>query len=380
MMISRARGGPRIDARSRRWPRSCVSPRSLGGGGPHEIRRGSRAAVGSARLGRRGGAAEMASLGDIRRRARGPQLRGALGFIPGSCRAPCRAEVSARARERVRPPHRALVRGGQAWGLIRGGRCVSWHYLPEGAAESWGVSSSGGAQLGLASLMDTPGRSSSPACATGASIASISGTTFAPLTAPKTARGDPGAPMSSLEGFPARISAPREPEPGSPGADRVSGSTWPGSFARYDLNTRSWRTLPCSQSGGSASSSVTWPRWGSMRNGVCFPRKMSAPPTSENAFGFLLPTPTATKGLWPTPTVGDSKSSGNRNLEGSKAHAGTSLTDAVSGGQGIARGKLNPSWVEWLMGWPVGWTALEPLVMARSHNAPRLPGECSGSA
>lgn len=28
-----------------------------------------------------------------------------------------------------------------------------------------------------------------------------------------------------------------------------------------------------------------------------------------------------------------------------------------------AGGKLNPRWVEWLMGWPVGWTSLEPLAM-----------------
>jgi hypothetical protein len=24
-------------------------------------------------------------------------------------------------------------------------------------------------------------------------------------------------------------------------------------------------------------------------------------------------------------------------------------------------GQLNPDWVEWLMGWPVGWTSLDPL-------------------
>ncbi len=24
-------------------------------------------------------------------------------------------------------------------------------------------------------------------------------------------------------------------------------------------------------------------------------------------------------------------------------------------------GHLNPTWVEWLMGWPVGWTDLKPL-------------------
>lgn len=28
-------------------------------------------------------------------------------------------------------------------------------------------------------------------------------------------------------------------------------------------------------------------------------------------------------------------------------------------------GRLNPEWVEWLMGWPVGWTELKPLAMAK---------------
>ena len=60
--------------------------------------------------------------------------------------------------------------------------------------------------------------------------------------------------------------------------------------------------------------------------------------------------------LWPTPTEGDSAASGNRNLPGSRAHAGTSLTDAANGGQGRARVSLNPAWVESLMGFPPGWT------------------------
>jgi hypothetical protein len=95
------------------------------------------------------------------------------------------------------------------------------------------------------------------------------------------------------------------------------------------------------------------------------------------------------RGRIPTPTVGDSKSSGSRNTESSKAHPGTSLTDFVrqDGGRGRiptpaatdwkgsakegqrrgqltdpamgvvpAGGRLNPTWVEWLMGWPLGWT------------------------
>jgi hypothetical protein len=28
-------------------------------------------------------------------------------------------------------------------------------------------------------------------------------------------------------------------------------------------------------------------------------------------------------------------------------------------------GQLNPEWVEWLMGWPIGHTALEPLATAK---------------
>jgi DNA (cytosine-5)-methyltransferase 1 len=70
--------------------------------------------------------------------------------------------------------------------------------------------------------------------------------------------------------------------------------------------------------------------------------------------------------LWPTPTAGDAKSSGSRNTFESKAHMGVSLTDAVRGDGGVGRQvpgqfvvKLNPSWVEWLMGWPVDWTSLD---------------------
>lgn len=35
--------------------------------------------------------------------------------------------------------------------------------------------------------------------------------------------------------------------------------------------------------------------------------------------------------------------------------------------EGGAGGQLNPTWVEWLMGWPLEWTALKPLEMDRFH-------------
>jgi hypothetical protein len=126
----------------------------------------------------------------------------------------------------------------------------------------------------------------------------------------------------------------------------------------------------------------------------------------------------ARQGMWPTPTAGDAKSSGSRNTPQSSANFGVSLTDAVrqDGGTGRllptpcaadaehrgrgdlyarlnnsgrqkfptpsandhkgstkagqrrrqltdpsmgaipAGGALNPTWVEWLMGFPLGWT------------------------
>jgi hypothetical protein len=56
--------------------------------------------------------------------------------------------------------------------------------------------------------------------------------------------------------------------------------------------------------------------------------------------------------LWPTATAGDSIGSGNRNLPGSKAHAGTSLTDAVNGGQAPRRASplATPSARDWRSG------------------------------
>jgi hypothetical protein len=92
--------------------------------------------------------------------------------------------------------------------------------------------------------------------------------------------------------------------------------------------------------------------------------------------------------LFPTPTV-----SGNYNREGVSVRSRDGLATHVKkyptpaardyrspnkkpyqqrGGKkkgeqlpNVVGGQLNPDWVEWLMGWPIGWTALEPLEMDR---------------
>jgi hypothetical protein len=100
----------------------------------------------------------------------------------------------------------------------------------------------------------------------------------------------------------------------------------------------------------------TWPRAGTMRDGIVYRHRPLAPITRGT--GSLL-----SRGMWPTPTMGDAK--GRRTSKGSKKtySAGPTLLEAVWGDR--PGGKLNPDWVEWLMGWPIGWTALEPLGMDR---------------
>lgn len=69
--------------------------------------------------------------------------------------------------------------------------------------------------------------------------------------------------------------------------------------------------------------------------------------------------------MFPTPTAHNAKecaspSEYNRNTPSLATHAG---------------GKLNPMWVEWLMGWPLGWTDLKPLEMDKSHYVQQPLGE-----
>ena len=88
--------------------------------------------------------------------------------------------------------------------------------------------------------------------------------------------------------------------------------------------------------------------------------------------------------LWPTPTTQDSAASGSAGYSTeSGRHAGTTLTDAtarrvwatprnntgpstdhqhlsIDGQVRTATGKLNPAWVEQLMGFPDGWTDVGP--------------------
>ena len=66
---------------------------------------------------------------------------------------------------------------------------------------------------------------------------------------------------------------------------------------------------------------------------------------------------------WPTPVASEWKGPCLR--EGSTSLAGTGLTAKAFRKEGATsqkeNGLLNPEWVAWLMGWPMGWTSPDPL-------------------
>lgn len=156
------------------------------------------------------------------------------------------------------------------------------------------------------------------------------------------------------------------------GSEADSGERCSVSFARFDRVSCSWRIHPCLFSEDSPLYLGTWPAQGMMRAGVCSELMMLELPISENVSGYLLPTPTAHDAhkphksdltarqgglslaasvMYPTPTCQDAKNNGGA----AQQRRNTRPLNAVCGGA------LNPPWVEWLMGWPIGWTALEPL-------------------
>lgn len=98
----------------------------------------------------------------------------------------------------------------------------------------------------------------------------------------------------------------------------------------------------------------TWPNSGTMRNGRCYQLARWVPHIHAKECS-----------LWPTPVKslalgGGSAKAAERALKGyarpSGARITLKLTDLIKYLDG---GQLNPAWVEWLMGFPPGWTELD---------------------
>jgi DNA (cytosine-5)-methyltransferase 1 len=77
------------------------------------------------------------------------------------------------------------------------------------------------------------------------------------------------------------------------------------------------------------------------------------------------------KKKWPSPKARDWK---DGTSQGTMNRQSPDLGKVV--GQSKETGSLNPTWVEWLMGWPLGWTDLKPLETDKFHFVQQQHGNC----
>ena len=299
---------------------------------------------------------------------------------------------------------------------------MSWLYSQALVAAFSADTCSDGARSALSSGTPTPRAFCAPDKMTAFSRPSRFGMTFGPLT------DDLGAELLTwfLAASRARTSASPAKATDSTACDPDCGRKWRGSLARYDHDSRSWKTAQHSLLGDSDEFSETWPRWGTTRGGELFllPTPGHLTGASESglwqtpiandaqkrgdfdpirSYGLagavkLWPTPTSSLGTkggrvtprkgreggtlieavsarkqWPTPVASMAKGSSPAALtrKSGKSRENDRLDHKVMATNG---GQLNPTWVEWLMGWPLGWTDLQPLATDKYRNVPRLRG------
>jgi hypothetical protein len=209
------------------------------------------------------------------------------------------------------------------------------------------------------------------------------GMTYKPLTE------DRGRELltSYLGGFHAKTSPQPEKAQELTESEAECGEKWHGSFTKYDPDSSLWKTHQCSLAGDLEPFLETWPRWGLMRDGECWEQQTLAHLTSETESGLSekWPTPRSCSAMaatitpenswaenrfpnletvvgqrmWPTPNASD-----HIQRKTSKSWAEQGRVNYVLSNPeitGVTGGRLNPMWVEWLMGWPLGWTDLKPL-------------------
>ena len=155
------------------------------------------------------------------------------------------------------------------------------------------------------------------------------------------------------------------------------GESMRGLFAKYDHATASWKTAQCSLLEGLDSFSETWPRLGMMLRGRCYRLKSAVRLTNGKECGLSRKTPDGMT-FFHTPTcVGLNGGSNSWRALKKRILLNATLTNEEKA-EAIERckvergGKANPEWLEWLMGWPLGWSGLKPLEMGKFLSWRRL--------
>jgi hypothetical protein len=172
--------------------------------------------------------------------------------------------------------------------------------------------------------------------------------------------------MWYLEAFPAKTSAVQASAQVWPANKADCGGKCSGWFAKYDPATCSWKTPQNSLVEGSTESVGTWPRAGTICGGHAF--QVPAPARLSGGIAY---------GLLPTHTASDAKRASNGTSRNRRVCNGLTLTDWLRLNFGQVR--LKPSFTEWMMLWPEGWTALDPVATDKFQQWQQQHGDPSQS-
>ena len=256
---------------------------------------------------------------------------------------------------------------------------MSWLFSQALVEEYLGDISLDGEQSVQSSGSSTPQAYCAPDKMTGFSRLSRFGMTYKPLTESR------GEELLTLyrEAFHAKTSQLQETEMDLTEKDQECGEKWHGLLARFDQDSHLWRTVQCSLLEDLNESLQTLPQWGMTVGGELYLLPTLVQNTNENESGLsLVQTPTSSTGganhnspstlagkrytmnlagfaqkypsrnMWGTPKAQDSR---HALRDRGKGNLGEQVSGLHNGG------KLNPTWTEWLMGWPLEWTDLKPL-------------------
>lgn len=162
----------------------------------------------------------------------------------------------------------------------------------------------------------------------------------------------------------------------TPRANKIGGYSSPGFRPTLEQAVRMWRTPSATdgERGGTVTENMDSM---SLTQQVNTPHKWPTPRAHEtidlnkgnrpqNGADNLATA--VTRLMTPTPSSNDWKGS---------SKAGQRRGQLTDPAMGVIQpgGKLNPTWVEWLMGFPLGWTDLKPLAMDRFQQWRQQHGE-----
>jgi len=210
----------------------------------------------------------------------------------------------------------------------------------------------------------------------------------------KTSTGETLFDLTSyVADTPASLSAQQESEQAQMTHDTF-GHGYEKPLATYDLTTQSWKMYEDTLLSDSTPFLQTLPPSGMTHNGNLYQRQplarlivgivsLSSPtpsgnwptPTVSDIYTDKLKSSQQTPGsmhsvtlpqavrMWPTPTTANwmtstSVESTRQQMNNGEKYS-SRIMQAVALEEPTATGYLNPTWVEWLMGFPIGWTDLE---------------------